>query len=225
MEIKELFDKAEGGTLTYEQFTEAAGKSKFVDVSTGDYVSVNKHNDEVEKLNKQIETLNGTIKTRDSDLKELQGKLKEAGADADKLSALSGDLANLQQQYDTDTKNYKAMLEKQAYEFAVKEFANGYEFSSKAAKKDFVREMIGAELKMDDKGIVGGTDFYKRYAADNADAFVTKTATPEAEPAAPDNKPQFASSTGDNQPKAHKKSLMDIMKAKNDNPNMGISFD
>lgn len=224
MEIKELFDKAEGGTLTYEQFTEAAGKSKFVDVSTGDYVSVNKHNDEVEKLNKQIETLNGTIKTRDSDLKELQGKLKEAGADVDKLSTLSNDLANLQQKYDTDTKNYKAQLEKQAYEFAVKEFANGYEFSSKAAKKDFIREMIGAELKVDEKGIVGGTDFYKRYASENADAFVTKS-EPKEEPKVEQPIPHFAGSTQDNQPKGHKKTLADMMRAKNDNPNMGISFD
>ena len=224
MEIKELFDKAEGGTLTYEQFVEASGKAKFVDVSTGDYVSVNKHNDEIAKLNGQIETLNGTIKTRDSDLKELQGKLKEAGADADKLSALSGDLANLQQKYDTDTKNYKAQLAQQAYEFAVKEFANGYEFSSKAAKKNFIHEMTNAGLKMDGDVIIGGTDFYNKYAAENADSFVMKSTQPE-----PTNEdqpiPHFAGTTQDNQPKAHKKSLMEMMKAKNDNPNMVIGFD
>ena len=42
MNVKELFDKAENGTLTYEQFLSAAGEAKFVDLSEGKYVSKQK---------------------------------------------------------------------------------------------------------------------------------------------------------------------------------------
>ena len=221
MEIKELFDKAENGTLTYEQFVEASGKAKFVDLSEGGYISANKHEDELAKLNSQIKTLNETVETRDADLKDLQTKLKDAGADADKLSALSTDLTNLQEKYETDTKNYQDLLSKQAYEFAVKEFANEYKFTSKAAKKDFIREMTSADLKMDEKGIVGAKDFYERYAEDNKDAFVVET-----EPVEPSKPiPQLTTSTTEGVKSNHKHSLSELMAAKNANPNTQISFD
>lgn len=222
MEIKDLFEQA-GGTLTYDKFVEACGNSKFVDLSDGNYVSVNKYNDEITKLKEQLETLNGTLKTRDKDLKELQTKLTDAGADADKLSTLSTDLTNLQKKYDIDTQKFKEQLKKQAYEFAVKEFANGYEFSSKAAKKEFIREMTNADLKMDDNGIIGGTDFYTRYLEENADSFVTTSSNNSNN--GNSSMPQFSSSTNDNNNQPHKKSLSDMMKAKNNNPNMVLNFD
>ena len=43
MTVKELFDKAEGGTLTWEQFQTAMGASKFVDLTEGHYVSKQKY--------------------------------------------------------------------------------------------------------------------------------------------------------------------------------------
>ena len=41
MNIKEIFDKAENGTLTFEQFEALAkdNKAKFADLSEGNYVS------------------------------------------------------------------------------------------------------------------------------------------------------------------------------------------
>ena len=125
MELKELFDKAENGTLTYEQFEAAAkeAKAKFVDLSEGKYVSTNKYNDDLAAKDKEIETLNGTITTRDTDLAGLKQQLADAGADATKLQELTDTLSGLQTKYDNDTKAYKDQLKKQAYEFAVKEFA------------------------------------------------------------------------------------------------------
>lgn len=219
MEIKELFDKAEGGTLTYDQFVEASGKSKFVDLSTGGYISVAKHEDEIAKLNSQVTTLKETLETRDTDLKDLQGKLKDANGDSDKLKTLSDDFSALQSKYEADTKAYQEKLSKQAYEFAVSEFANSYNFTSKAAKKDFIREMTDANLKLDDKGIVGGKDFYERYASENKDAFVVETPKP-SKPT-----PQLTTSTTEDVKSNHKHSLSELMSAKNANPNTTITFD
>ena len=158
MNIKELFDKAENGILTYEQY-EALSKemgAKFADLSDGKYVSKSKYeadlkaaNQQVETLNGQISDLNGTIATRDGDLADLQKKLELAGEDATKLAELSNNMTALQEKYDADTKSYQDKLRQQSYEFAVKEYANGQKFSSKAAKRDFINAMIAKNLQME----------------------------------------------------------------------------
>ena len=164
MEIKELFEKAENGVLTYSQFESAMkeAKAKFV----------GKYNDDLAAKAKEIETLNGTISTRDTDLADLQKKLEEAGVDATKLQELTNSLTSLQAKYDGDTKAYKEQLKKQAYEFAVKEFTSSQKFSSSAAKRDFERSLLDKELKMDKGKILGADDFVKSYMEDNADAFI-----------------------------------------------------
>lgn len=181
MNLKELFDKAENGTLTFEQL-EAAMKeagAKFVDLNEGNYVSKRKYEDELSAKDKAIEDLNGTISTRDTDLADLQKKLEEAGTDATKLSELSGQLDTMKGQYEADVKAYKEQLKKQAYEFAVKEFAATKNFTSNAAKRDFINSMIAKDLKMEKDSILGADDFVTAYSQDNADAFVVESKEPE----------------------------------------------
>ena len=195
MELKELFDKAENGALTYEQFMNACteSKAKFVDLSEGMYVSKQKYEDDLATKAKEIGTLNESLTTRNTDLEELQKKLAEAGtADAEKLAALTSDLENYKTKYDTETKKYKEQLKKQQYEFAVKEFANSKQFTSKAAKRDFIQSMLAKDLKMEDSRIIGAEDFASMYSNDNADAFVVEKAP---EPALDDIKPKFVDPT------------------------------
>lgn len=187
MTIKELWAKAatEDGTLTLDQF-EALMKEnnvKFADVSDGKYVSVNKYNDDLKAKDTEIGGLNDTLRQRDTDLKDLQTKLQEAGTDAEKLSTLSSDLTTLQTKYDTDTKALQDQLSNQRYEFAVREFAGTKEFTSNAAKRDFVNSMIARGLKMakDGNSIIGAEDFVTEYSQENADAFVINDPDPEPE--------------------------------------------
>ena len=191
MTIKELFGE---GSLSYEEFEKAMKEkgAKFVDLSEGNYVSKDKFENEVTSKEGQITQLNDTIKARDKDLKDLKAQLKEAGTDSEKLTELETQLGNLQTQYKQDTDNYKSQLSKQAYEFAVKDFANGKNFSSKAAKRDFISSMIAKELKMEGDKILGADDFVTAYSTDNADAFVVEQPKQE-EPKAP--KPTFAQPT------------------------------
>jgi chromosome segregation ATPase len=177
MTIKELFDKAENGTLTYEQFENLAKESKanFTDLAEGKYVSKNKYDSDLSAKTKEIETLNSTIGTRDTDLADLKKQLEDAGTDAEKLANLTNDLSSLQGKYDADVKSYKEQLKKQAYEFAVRDFAGTQKFSSKAAKRDFINSMIAKELKMEKDTILGAMDFVESYKTENADAFVVDT--------------------------------------------------
>ncbi len=192
MTIEELFKKSEE-PLTYEAFEKLAKENgvKFADLSEGNYVSKDKFENELSTKESQISQLNDTIKSRDKDLKDLKSQLKEAGTDVEKLTDLETQLGNLQNQYKQDTENYKAQLSKQAYEFAVKDFANSQKFSSNAAKRDFISSMIAKELKMDGDKILGAEDFVTSYSTDNADAFVKEEPKPEPQETP---KPKFSSS-------------------------------
>lgn len=214
MTVKELFDKAENGTLTWEQFQTAMGESKFVDLTEGKYVSKQKYDDELSQKDTRITELTNTISTRDTDLATLQQTLKDAG-DVEALKQASKDLADLQKKYDKETKDYQAQLKKQAYEFAVKEFANSKNFSSNAAKRDFVQSMLAKNLSLEDGRIIGAEDFVQLYSKDNADAFVQKE-----EPKEP--KPKFAAGTEPKKPE--KLTLSEMMAMANKDPNTTFDF-
>ena len=191
MNIKDLFDKGENGTLTYEQFEALVKESgaKFADLSDGKYVSKSKYdadlkavNQQVESLNGQVETLNETITTRDGDLEALKKQLEQAGEDKTKLDALNVSMTELQAKYDADIKAREDKLRQQSYEFAVKEYANTQKFTSKAAKRDFIKAMIDKGLQMEGDKLSGGDDFREAYAAENDDAFFVEK-EPEPTPA------------------------------------------
>ena len=202
MNVKDLFDQAEGGMLSYEQFAELskANNMKLVDLNEGAYVSKHKYDAELEGKSKEIQTLMGTISTRDTDLAALKSQLEAAGADATKLNDLTAQLQALQGKYDADSKNYKEQLQKQAYEFAVKEFAATKNFSSQAAKRDFIQSMIAKGLIMENGSILGAEDFTNAYVAENEDAFISDEYY-NADDYEPDDeydsepKPQFVNST------------------------------
>ncbi len=200
MTVKEIFEQSENGTLTWEQFQEAMGTAKFVDLSEGNYVSKRKYEDDIAAKDTQIEQLNGTIKERNNDLAGLKTQLEDAGTDAEKLTQLTGEFDTLKNKYDNDTKAFKAQLKKQAYEFAVKEFASTKEFTSNAAKRDFIQSMIAKDLKMENDMILGAEDFVTAYSADNADAFVVKDTTPPEPQQQVNNKPQFVNTTQGGEP-------------------------
>lgn len=172
--LKKFFDEA-GGSLTYDELASMIKEngSKFVDLTEGNYVAKNKYENEIESLNSQIAELNGTLGTRDTDLADLKTKLEAAGADSDKIAALTKDFQELQNKYTEDTKAYEDKLRKQSYEFAVKEFAGQKQFSSNAAKRDFIRTMIGEGLELKDGKIIGADDFVESYLEENSDAFLT----------------------------------------------------
>ena len=194
MNVKDLFGKSENGALTYEEFKQLANeaKAKFVDLSEGGYVSKDKYTDDLAAKDSQISTLNEGIQKRDSDLADLNAKLTSAGNDVDKLNQVSTDLTNLQNKYQEDIAKYQTQLQEQAYEFAVKDFANGKNFTSQAAKRDFINSMVGKKLTMSEGKIMGADDFVTEYAQSNADAFVVNTpeSNVDEEP-----KPQFVNKT------------------------------
>jgi len=190
--LKEFFEKGEDGKLTYEEFealTKEAG-AKFKDLSTGQYVSIGKYESDLKSaqdnataLQEQIDNLNSTITTRDEDLAALQQKVAEAEGDAQKLAELGQSLTDMQTKYEAQLAEQQTQMQKQAYEFAVKDFANTKKFSSKAAKRDFTQAMINKGLQMEDGKLIGAEDFVDIYSKENDDAFYKEPeVVPQPEP-------------------------------------------
>lgn len=148
---------------------------RFADLSEGGYVSVDKYNSQVNTLNQQITDLQGQITKRDTDITGLKDKLTAAQGDATKLTEAQNALTALQTQYDTDRQDWEKKTQKQRYEFIVREKANSLQFSSPAAKRDFISQANGKEFKVDGETLLGYEDFLTKYKADNPGALVEVT--------------------------------------------------
>lgn len=125
------------------------------------------------------------IKQRDKDLADLQEKLKTAGTDSEKLQTTLDELETLKTTYADDKKKYQEELSKQKYEFAVKEKVNSLKFSSNAAKKAFIQDVIAEGLKMKDDDLLGFDDFVEKYKEADEGVFAV-------EDTQKDTKPQFS---------------------------------
>ena len=172
--LKEIFGE---DSLTFEAFASKVTEKgiKLTDLSTGNYVDKKKYEDAVSTKDTSINDLQKQLKERDTDLKNLQAQLSDGTKDNEtKISELTGQLTKLQDDYKNAKKDYEDKLSAQAYNFAVREYAGGRKFTSEAAKRDFINEMLSAKLSMKDNAIIGATDFETTYRASNADAFVVE---------------------------------------------------
>lgn len=185
--LKALFGNGEA--LTFDQLMEKATAAKInaVNIADGSYVSKAKFDDKVNALSQQVTDLTGKITQRDTDMSDLQAKLTAAQADAGKLTDAQSALTALQTKYSADQTEWQQKVQKQQYEFAIREKANGMKFTSPAAKRDFIREATGKEFKVDGETLLGYEDFVSKYKTENPGAVVDdKPADPPAEP---DKKP------------------------------------
>lgn len=134
------------------------------------------------------------IKQRDDDLAKLQKQLKEAGDNSEQLETVQQELENLKTSYAEDKKNYEAQLSKQKYEFAVKEKVNTLQFTSNAAKKNFIADVIATGLKMDGDTLLGFDDYVAKYKEEDAGAFLTDDSGDDEGNKKP--KPKFSDKSG-----------------------------
>ena len=194
---------------------------RFTDLSEGTYVSRSKFDDKINSLSQQVAELQSQIAQRDTDLAGLNTQLTAAQADAGQLAEAQKQLSALQSRYDKDSKAWEAKNAQQAYEYAVRSKANELKFSSAAAKKEFIREAIERKFQQDGETLMGYAEFLTKYQENDPGAFaVEKPAEPKpAEPTPTIVLP------GKSNPTPKKMSLTEMMKAKNDNPNLEINFD
>ena len=148
--------------------------------------AVNNRNSKLTKAESERDALqvkyNDDIKQRDTDLADLKQKLADAGTDAETLKNLQAEFDTLKTNYANAQADYQKQLNKQAYEFAIKEKTNGLQFTSNSAKKAFLSDALAKNLTMDNGNILGFDDFVNAYKEQDAGAFVVETTTDEPKP-------------------------------------------
>lgn len=225
--LKALFP--DGGSLTFEQLAAKVQEKKLnvVDLSAGEYVSKAKFDDKVNALKGQVSDLQAQIAQRDADLTGLNAKLTEAQADAGKLAAAQTELSNLRNKYDADKTEYENKLSRQAYEFRVRELAGELKFSSASAKKAFIRDALEMNFKQDGETLLGYTDFVAKYKADDPGAFIKEQQEQgqNGQPPQGSKPPVFVAPTHTPPSPTPRKSLSELMAAKNENPALDIRFE
>lgn len=112
------------------------------------------------------------IAARDADLATIKAQLEEAGQSKDKLTALQQSLADAQSKYETDKADWEKKLNDQQYNFSLNESARELNFSSKAAKKVFIDELMANPLQVKDGVLLGFNDYVDAYKEANPDSFV-----------------------------------------------------
>nr|DAT76547.1 MAG TPA: minor structural protein [Caudoviricetes sp.] len=122
------------------------------------------------------------IKQRDTDLADLKQKLADAGTDAETLKNLQTEFDTLKTNYANAQADYQKELNKQAYEFAIKEKTNGLQFTSNSAKKAFLNDALAKNLTMDNGNILGFDDFVSAYKEQDAGAFVVENTSADTKP-------------------------------------------
>lgn len=201
------------------------------DIENAKSAAAKKFDSERETLQGQIEDLKMQVTQRDADLSDIQKQLTAANENADKLAEAQKSLSSLQKKYETETKAWEAKNAQQAYEFAVREKANTLKFSSEAAKREFIRDAIAKDFKMEQNNLLGFDDYVNIYKESDPGAFAVEKepepskADPEPapEPEPPKKQPNIVL-PGNSGIQGGAKSLTEMMKAKNANPDMVVTF-
>lgn len=199
---------------------------RFADLSEGGYVSIEKYNAQIEARDNQISGLNEQITQRDADITSLNEQLTATQADASKLGEAQNTIASLQTKYEKDKQSWQEASTKQQRSFAVREKAGDLKFTSAAAKRDFLNKANAQDFKLENDELIGYDDFLTTYEAENPDAFVVEQPpAPPAPPADSGKKTPVIVLPGNSGVQGKGKSLTEMMKAKNENPDMIVSFD
>lgn len=220
--LKGLFGKDEEGKevpMTFEELIgkiEANADIKLVNLSEGGYVSKAKFDAKETELNgvrEQLATANGEIQSyRDMD-----------------IDGIKKSVSDWKEKYDAETAQLNAKLEAQERKHNEEMFLRNYDYTSKAAKNGIASMFVEQKFELRDGKFIGAEEYMKSLMEDDdyKEAFVRPKPQIEEKKNIDDKtkKPQFASATKQNSVPPKKISLAELMKQKNENPNMAVSFD
>lgn len=167
---------------------------------------------EVEKATEKIESERDTWKERAETAEETLKKFD--GVDVD---GIQEELATWKQKAKEAEEDYKKKIEQRDFEDALKEEISNYKFSSDAAKKAIVAEISEAGLKVKDGKILGLSDLIGQMKEKDASAFVD-----EQQERLEQNKAKFTKPLNPGSAPGTKVSPAELMKMKNENPNLDI---
>lgn len=172
---------------------------------------------DVSRLQKENEKLTADRDKEKERADAAEGTLKNFdGVDLDGMKA---EIDNWKAKAENAEKDYAAQVAKRDFEDALKEEIGGYKFTSEAAKKAIMAEVREAGLKVKDGKILGLTDLLAQMKERDASAFVDE----EQEKREAGRAKPFTGPLSGGAPAGKKVSMSELMRMKNENPNLDIS--
>ena len=211
---------------------------KIFESATDEQISaiLNENGKDLEASRKALEEARGKLSTAETEAKGLKEQLEQRDKDIEELrgkvsekDTISKELSDLQEKYKKDTDDLQAQIDSGKRSRASEKLFDGYEFSSDYAKKAIMAEFDEQKFKLDDKTgeYVGGKEWLDNLKTSSPTAFKVPAADPDPN-TNPSNEggtdPKFSSGTngGKTPPKI---GLTELMRRKNENPNMQVNFD
>lgn len=175
---------------------------------TENYKTVNEFNKKIENLEAERDGYKQQLATATETLKGFEGiKPEELQAEVEKYKKAA------QEQEAT----FRQELEKRDFSDALEKAIGDYKFSSEYAKKSVMEEIKAAGLKLVDGKIIGLNDMMEAIKGKDASAFVN-----EKQQQLEQNKAKFTKQS-EKSLDGTKISMSELMKMKNENPDMDIS--
>ena len=214
--LEKLFGTTEDGqpeALTFTQLVEKLGAAdgvKIANIAEGGYVSKDKLDAKITELKgvqKQLEDANAEIKSyKDMDIEGIKQKAAE-----------------WESKYEKDTQALKDQLASQETEFAAKTYLGSFEYANELVRDAIYAKFMEKGFKREGDKFLGADDFMAEMKAAYPSGFVSHDPEPEGDPA-PQSKPQFSSKQPPAPPQK-KRSLLELMKYKNEHPEAQITYD
>lgn len=220
--LQKLFGEVKEGeqpkAMTYEELEAAIDAEEglqLINLKDGGYVPK-------EKLDSKIAELSGVKKQLEDASKEIKS-YQDMDIDGIKKAA-----SDWEEKYKTDTAALNEQMQKQAYEFAVRDAANGLNFTSNAAKKQFIADVVEKNLPLENDKLLGFEDYVTAYKESDPGTFVVEKEPEEpTEPTVPKAKPKFSSTPAKQtvqNPGGQRFSLTEMMRKANEGASIDSLF-
>lgn len=151
---------------------------------------IEKHKNQVNKLTQELETANEQVEAYKTQLDDANTQI-QAFKDMD-IDGIRKSADDWKVKYDTDIQALQEKMNAKEYEFAVKEYANQFKFTSDRVKNSIIQDLKAKEFKLENGSLLGADDYMKQLRESEPTSFVSD------EPQ--DKLPQFSKPTGGNPP-------------------------
>lgn len=172
------------------------------------YKAVEEHNKTVSKLEEDRDDWKERAEKAEETLKSFEGV---------DLQTIQSELGEWKKKVEETEKEMNRRLEERDFKDALKTELESIQFTSEAAKKAVMAEVMEAGLKVKNGKILGLSDLLGQIKESDPDAFVNEEMEQQEE-----SKPKFTKRRKDNPPEGKKLTSAELMKLKNEHPEIDI---
>lgn len=133
---------------------------------------IEKHKSQITKLTQDLESANEQADAYKQQLDDANTQIqsfKEMDIEGIRQSA-----DDWKAKYDNDIKALQDKMNAKEYEFAIKEYANQFNFTSERVKNSIIEDLKAKEFKLNDGVLLGADDYMKQLRENEPTSFVSE---------------------------------------------------